>query len=101
SLLHGCDDPVIGPAGARRYDRRVSEVMAAPTVPEDDPLARGRAALDRHDWAEGYELLVAADRIQPLSGSDLEQLALAAFFVPQPEHLGELKERAFKAHLDA
>jgi hypothetical protein len=79
----------------------VSEVLAAPTVPEDDPLARGRAALDRHAWAEGYELLVAADRIQPLSGPDLEQLALAAFFVPQPEHLGELKERAFKAHLDA
>jgi len=77
----------------------VSEVLAAPSV--DDPLARGRAALERHEWAEGYELLVAADRIQSLSGSDLEQLALAAFFVPQPEHLGELKERAFKAHLDA
>jgi class 3 adenylate cyclase len=74
--------------------------MTAPIVPEDDRLTRGRAALARHAWAEGYELLVAADRTQPLGGPDLEQLALAAFFVPESDRLGELKERAFKAYLD-
>jgi len=79
----------------------VSEVLATSTVPEDDALARGRAALERHAWAEGYELLLAADRIKPLTGPDLEQLGLAAFFVPQPDEQGELKERAFKAYLDA
>ncbi len=64
-----------------------------------DPLAAGREALARHEWAGAFDLLSAADREGTLSGADLESLAVASFFAGRAQLQIELKERAFKAHL--
>ena len=63
-----------------------------------DPLQTGRDALARHDWPEAYERLSEADREGPLSGADLEGLAVAAFFAAHGDVELEVRERAFKAH---
>jgi class 3 adenylate cyclase len=72
----------------------MSEVMP----PVVDPVQAGRDALGRHAWPEAFEQLSLADREGPLSGADLEALALAAFFVARASEELELKERAFKAY---
>jgi class 3 adenylate cyclase len=66
-----------------------------------DPLKAGREALDRRDWTGAFELLSRADAAGSLSGSDLEQLAVAAFFAARADEVLSLKERAFKSHLNA
>jgi len=66
--------------------------------PPADPLAAGRAALDRHAWEDAFDLLSQADRDGQLSGMDLEALAEAAFFVARADVELEVKERAFKAY---
>jgi tetratricopeptide (TPR) repeat protein len=48
------------------------------TTATDDRLAAGRAAFARHDWAEAYDTLRAADGDSALAGEDLERLAEAA-----------------------
>jgi len=48
------------------------------TTATDDRLAAGRAAFERHEWAEAYDALRAADGDSPLAGEDLERLAEAA-----------------------
>ncbi|MEO8571417.1 MAG: adenylate/guanylate cyclase domain-containing protein [Chloroflexota bacterium] len=62
-----------------------------------EPLDAGRQAFARHAWPEAFELLSKADRDAPLSGVDLESLALAAFFAAHADVQIEIKERAFKA----
>ena len=73
---------------------------ATPPTPTagTDPLEAGRAALARHAWPEAFEQLSLADRAGQLSGSDLESLALAAFFAARADVELDVKERAFKAH---
>jgi class 3 adenylate cyclase len=63
-----------------------------------DPLEAGRDALGRHAWQEAFDQLSQADREGPLSGADLEALALAAFFSARADDEMALKERAFKAY---
>ncbi|HXG39306.1 MAG TPA: adenylate/guanylate cyclase domain-containing protein [Candidatus Limnocylindrales bacterium] len=75
--------------------------VAAPTSSPPDPLAAGLAALDRHHWQEAFELLSQADRERPLTGRDLEALSVAAFFAARAEAVEEIKERAFRVHLEA
>jgi class 3 adenylate cyclase len=75
----------------------MSEVMP----PVVDPVQAGRDALGRHAWQEAFDRLSQADRDGALSGSDLEALALAAFFVARGGEELALKERAFKAYEDA
>ncbi len=75
----------------------MSEVMP----PVVDPVQAGRDALGRHAWQEAFDQLSQADRDGALSGSDLEALALAAFFVARGGEELELKERAFKAYEEA
>ena len=79
--------------------------MGSMTTPEPsmsdsatDPLAAGREALQRHAWAEAFDLLSEADRSGTLSATELESLALAAFFAAHADAELEVKERAFKAH---
>ncbi len=64
-----------------------------PTSATADALHAGREALARHAWPEAFEQLSLADRAGPLSGADLEGLALAAFFAERAwrESLVELK----------
>jgi class 3 adenylate cyclase len=54
--------------------------------------------MERHAWQEAFDQLSQADRDGPLSGADLEALALAAFFAARAEVELGVKERAFKAH---
>ena len=72
----------------------MSDVMP----PVVDPVQAGREALARHAWQEGFDQLSQADRDGKLSGSDLEALASAAFFVARAGDELALKERAFKAY---
>ena len=72
-----------------------SRHRSAPQV----PLEAGRDALARHAWPEAFELLSEADReTGALSGTDLESLALAAFFAARADVELDVKERAFKAY---
>jgi class 3 adenylate cyclase len=48
------------------------------TATIDDRLAAGRAAFERHAWADAYAALRAVDAESPLGGEDLERLAEAA-----------------------
>jgi tetratricopeptide (TPR) repeat protein len=72
----------------------VSEIPAA----TDERIPTARAAIERHAWREGFDLMAAVDGEDPtaLSGDDLEALASAAFFTAQAELGLELKERAFR-----
>ena len=71
---------------------------ASPASPAADSLATGRAAVARHDWVTAFDALTAAELEAPLSGDDLEALALSAFFVARPADSFDIRERAFKAH---
>ena len=73
---------------------------ATPPTPTagKDPLEAGRAALARHSWPEAFEQLSLADRDGRLSATDLESLAMAAFFAARADVELDVKERAFKAH---
>ena len=59
-----------------------------------------REALDDHRWGEAFELLLQADRERPLGASDLEAMAQAAWFSARADLAIEVKERAFRAHVD-
>jgi DNA-binding CsgD family transcriptional regulator len=62
-------------------------------------LERGRACYERRKWAEAYRSLVLADQAVPLSGEDLELLAMSAYLIARDDdYLGAL-ERAFHARL--
>ncbi|MGH8927570.1 MAG: adenylate/guanylate cyclase domain-containing protein [Acidimicrobiia bacterium] len=63
-----------------------------------DLIEDARAAIGRHAWVEALELFTRADKEEPLSGSDLEAMAEAAFFAAQADVAIEAKERAFKAY---
>jgi class 3 adenylate cyclase len=65
-----------------------------------DVLQAGREALDRHDWAEAYEILKEADRAGSLNGEGLELLASAAFWSAHPDETLGAFERAYSAYLD-
>jgi class 3 adenylate cyclase len=79
--------------------------MTDPVLPVEtrpaDALSAGKEALLRHAWEEAFDLLSSADRDGSLSGSDLETLAEASFFAGHSGRAIDIKERAFKAHLDA
>jgi class 3 adenylate cyclase len=77
--------------------RRMSD-STPPTTPTKDLVAAGREALARHAWQEAFAQLSEADQAGQLGGSDLEALALAAFFGAHAHGELEIKERAFKAH---
>src|SRR6185369_3185037 len=48
---------------------------------QEDQLAAGREALQRHAWREAFEQLRGADAAKPLPPEDLELLAEAAQWV--------------------
>jgi len=78
----------------------MSEVTSPPPASTTgDPREAGRAAFERRDWVAAFELLTAADRSAPLSGDDLELLAVAAFFAARAKDGIAAKERAFQVRL--
>jgi len=64
----------------------------------DDPIAAAREAVRRRAWGEAYDLLSSVQ--DELGASDIEQLADAAFWSVRLDEALELRERAYKAHLD-
>jgi len=77
----------------------MSEVTSPPAATTGDPRDAGRAAFERRDWVAAFDLLTAADRAGPLSGDDLELLAVAAFFAARARDGIAAKERAFQVRL--
>lgn len=65
----------------------------------EDPIAAAREAASRRDWKEAYDLLSSPD--VTLAAEDLELLADAAFWSVRLDESLVLRERAYKAHLDA
>jgi class 3 adenylate cyclase len=64
-----------------------------------DPLEAGREAVRRREWAEGYELLRAADETGELTAADLMLLAEAAMWVGQMDLVEPYFERAHRSYL--
>ena len=76
----------------------MSESVAPLDIEPAEALARARAALERHAWAEAFDAFGQADAPGALSGDDLEAYAVSAFFVARAQEGVEIKERAFRAH---
>ena len=64
-----------------------------------DPLDAARAALERHDWVQGYELLRAADEAMELAPEDLMLLGEAAMWNGQMDMVHPYFERAYRGYL--
>jgi class 3 adenylate cyclase len=64
-----------------------------------DPLDAARAALERHDWVEGYELLRTADETMELAPEDLMLLGEAAMWNGEMEMVHPYFERAYRGYL--
>jgi class 3 adenylate cyclase len=65
----------------------------------DDALAAGRAAFERNDWSEAYELLKQADAEASLEGKNLELFATAALWAGEFKDALLVMERAYAALL--
>ena len=65
-----------------------------------DPVEAGREAIRRHAWAEGFELLRAADEAQALVPDDLLLIGEAAMWNGQMEDVDVYLERAYRGYLD-
>lgn len=70
-------------------------------VTSDNALEEGRAAVRRHAWREGFELLTAADQAGSLGADDLEALAQAAWWNGRADLCIRARERAYALRLEA
>jgi class 3 adenylate cyclase len=77
----------------------MTDTVAAGSASSADPLAAGRIAIADHAWQEAFDRLNEADAAGQLEADDLESLALAAFFVADPEVELDAKERAYARHM--
>jgi tetratricopeptide (TPR) repeat protein len=75
-------------------------VAAAPHSPGEDLLKRGRAAFERQEWTEAYELLAEADSCGLLETPDLELLAESAWWAGNIEECQRIRERAYAGYLE-
>jgi len=64
-------------------------------------LREGRLAADRRDWASACQLLVTADRLDPLGVGDLELLGDAAFMTGEQDISIAARQRAHHLWLEA
>jgi class 3 adenylate cyclase len=64
-------------------------------------IERGRDAVDRHDWAQAIEALVAVDREGGLGPDDLVLLGASLWWEGRPDEATEALERAFAGLTDA
>jgi ATP/maltotriose-dependent transcriptional regulator MalT len=62
-------------------------------------IEQGREAYERKAWRRAYELLLLADRVEPLGGDDLERLATAAYLSGEDDAHVRSLERAHNDHL--
>jgi DNA-binding CsgD family transcriptional regulator len=66
-----------------------------------DHLARAREACDHNAWRDAHDAYLAADAAAPLTGDDLDRLALAACLVGRERDFLAYKERSHRAHVAA
>jgi DNA-binding CsgD family transcriptional regulator len=64
------------------------------SAPSSDSLERGRDAIVRRAWSDGYRWLSTADRETPLDPVDLERLATAAYLIGRDGESADLHSRA-------
>jgi class 3 adenylate cyclase len=70
------------------------------SLPPDELVEIGRAALERHEWQEAYDALTEADRAGSLSAGGLWLLASAAYWTAHPDETVVALERAYSAYLE-
>jgi hypothetical protein len=101
------DGPNRRTALAREALRRnvivVADLQPAARLTRHDEarLEEGRAAYEARDWETAFDLLDAADSLEPLGAADLERLADAGMWTNRHDHSLECKRRAHQAHLRA
>jgi hypothetical protein len=73
-----------------------AQVYAAPSVASgvEAQVSEGRSALQRHAWADAYDLLAAADAAGTLGPEDLEALGEVAWATGRYEESQRARERA-------
>src|SRR3954452_8036967 len=76
----------------------MSDVTSAAGAAARDPLETGHQAIKRHDWGAAFDALTEAEQAHGLSGHDLEDLAMAAFFTARGGLTRDIKERAFNVY---
>jgi class 3 adenylate cyclase len=65
-----------------------------------DRLEHARAALERKDWRQAYELLIEVDRIDRLVAEDLNGLADAAWWTGRMDESIEARTRAYAGRVE-
>jgi len=91
----------IGAKMANRSFKGDLEGARMSKVIEGDLLTAGRDAIKRYAWQEAYELLSAADKQDPLSPEDLENVGEAAWWIGRLDICIEYHERAHAKYLEA
>ena len=69
------------------------------SVAADDLVSAGREALERHAWAEAFDLLKQADAEDALSADELALLGEAAWWSGRADECIAARERAYAAHV--
>lgn len=64
-------------------------------------LDQARAAYERHDWNEAFEVFKQADSVTRLAPKDLEAFAEASWWIGHPDVTLDARERAHLGFLDA
>ena len=62
-------------------------------------LDAARGAVARYAWREAFDLLAAADAVEPLGAEDLERMADCAWWIGKMRHCIALRERAHAGFL--
>jgi ATP/maltotriose-dependent transcriptional regulator MalT len=69
-------------------------------VDASQELERGRTSFERRAWLDAYTALWEADRLEPLSATDLDLLATSASLLGRMDDYLTVLERAHLAHLE-
>lgn len=65
----------------------------------EQPIQRGREAIERHAWREAYDLLSPAAAADTLPPEDLENYAEAAWWIGRLDECIEARERVYAAEM--
>lgn len=65
---------------------------------EIQPVARGRAAVERRAWDAAFDAFAAADAATPLDAADLTSWATAAYLLGRVDAAVDAQARAFEVH---
>ena len=76
-------------------------IAVSPTADPLPDVERGRESFAASEWQQAFDLLAAADRIQPLAADGLEMLGFAAYMLGRDDEYVDALERAHAAHVEA